>query len=1712
MKKSKLVPLALLALVAIIPFYYRHQTEEPETSNEDEVSLMQTSLIKVERSTASRSEQAKVASEQPAKVAREQAAKADSLPGNNLNANFDANVISLVESAGLGVKFLRDLEPCSTDFVPVHLQAQTELLQLFGAMPPREPCRPASLLQSDSELESSSNSSEPAALPMLINVNVPKGRTMVALCVPILYVSILGFIIIRMIYTVLWSKPKAKESARHGTVRRPESEAWKQGLISWLSISWATEWIQRWGNVTNSSSTSIRAEELDGLGDPNDEPEVGHKKLLVIWEQELRRYGLKNASVVRVMFKFVTLWRIMLLVAWTVLYESAMYLGPPLAMQWTIGYIVMLYTLRLQGWDIPTAALTVPSLFAILTFTGLPVMIGVCNTVSSFLSQRMAMQTCGALSSLVVRKAQCLPVRAVTTMVEKEKAAAQEAAAGTALAENDEVEQIIKEIEADDEKAAKESMLSMGGATKEGETKAKGIEAARLIQDGEGDPEKMDRDKAPETFSLVQVVANDINMNFIQLPLQIVRTIVILPVVVTLFVLLWRKVKCTIFLVLTVAFVMTGLTMKTAAWQITHLMSFLNLVGVRLQYMESTIFSIRTVKACGWEGIVCWRIQEMRAKELESLENYYWRLGLMYTIIYAVPKAMIFVSIWGFHWLYPEHESVNIFATLPLLFTAQSAIMNVLQTLPALINARPSITRCEGFLKQSEAPTGKPKSDKKAIPTWVRLWPKAIEPAPSSSSASSFAVQEPTSFGTGTLRVKGSFSWEEKGKPTLQDMDINLKNGKSLAIIGHTGCGKTTFLHAILGELYPIDDGCVEVPDAMSYSSQVPYICEGTLRENVLFGEPIDEEHYKTAIYSACLLPDLEMLPGGEEVPIGSRGISLSGGQKARVSMARAAYHSCKGGLVLLDDPFGAVDSRTARHLLDNLVHGRGLEGRTRIVVTQPDPERIARFDQVAILQKGKIVVQGTPGEVMETDVYQALLNSQQVESLKRLGDGDALNAADSTGRGEEVAARKNAAPEVFQLREEEFQGRVDFKTLNYFCSAGKWHMIICCVFIYFFQQLCYLMMNVSLQHWSTDQMEYSAGIGRDPPRPITYMWGFLAWFAASNVIWAFCWSCGVWFTVKMSTVVFQNVVKGLMHAPTDRFFDRTPTGRIMNRLSTDLSNLDNNTYNHITICFGLCWSTMVPVAYIHFLMPLYFTVLTMPVYYLIFSLVRRYWNTMVPMRYLTHVSKSSTDDLLTEVQHSNTSVRAMQKADFRLGVFQSLLSNQMKADVATSLVLQRWLVNRLFLLLGFFITVLLLIAVWVPHVISFGGIGLALASCFQVVTSIEQYINSAAQAQFQFISLNRLYEYTKLPQERPNEMASDGKYKTFAVQITRAVLGKLFHRQEGGVIKIFREKAGGEELLLVQDPGTETFAAALHKNMGVLAEHVRDLEETTSWHRVVACSGVRGDALKLADKLCDPQLETAYVEVATGWLTQGAEVIIEDLRAGYGDIPRDVLRDVNLIVDPRSKAGIVGTTGCGKSTLLLSLLRILEPREGRVLINGVDTTTIGLQTLRTAVGLVPQDPVLLQCSVRENLDPWWLYTDEEIWKGLAMVQLQDVVKNMEYGIWSPIAADGGNLSFGQRQLLCLARTVIRQPSLILLDEATSALDPATQELVQKTIESSFPLSTIIVIAHRLETILNFDTIIVMEKGSIAEKGSPNDLAQVKNGLFSKMLAAKRTW
>jgi len=214
------------------------------------------------------------------------------------------------------------------------------------------------------------------------------------------------------------------------------------------------------------------------------------------------------------------------------------------------------------------------------------------------------------------------------------------------------------------------------------------------------------------------------------------------------------------------------------------------------------------------------------------------------------------------------------------------------------------------------------------------------------------------------------------------------------------------------------------------------------------------------------------------------------------------------------------------------------------------------------------------------------------------------------------------------------------------------------------------------------------------------------------------------------------------------------------------------------------------------------------------------------------------------------------------------------------------------------------------------------------------------------------------------------------------------------------------------------------------------------------------------------------------------------------------VLKNINLVIKSGEKVGVVGRTGAGKSSLALSLFRIIEPTNGKMLIDGLDITRIGLHDLRSKLTIIPQDPVLFADTLRSNLDPFGICSDSQLWTSLENSQLNDFVKSLSEGLDFKISEGGDNLSAGQKQLICLARALLRNSKIIVLDEATSSCDLETDRIIQNTIKDKFKDCTLLTIAHRLNTIIDYDRIIVLDFGRIVENDSPNNLLSNTNSIF----------
>ena len=280
---------------------------------------------------------------------------------------------------------------------------------------------------------------------------------------------------------------------------------------------------------------------------------------------------------------------------------------------------------------------------------------------------------------------------------------------------------------------------------------------------------------------------------------------------------------------------------------------------------------------------------------------------------------------------------------------------------------------------------------------------------------------------------------------------------------------------------------------------------------------------------------------------------------------------------------------------------------------------------------------------------------------------------------------------------------------------------------------------------------------------------------------------------------------------------------------------------------------------------------------------------------------------------------------------------------------------------------------------------------------------------------------------------------------------------------------------------------------LGEIARQIKDMEQS-----VVAVERIE----EYVKNKHEAQWVSKSSNLRTTWPERG-EIKFDDFSVRYRKNTPLVLKHLNLKVNPGEKVGIVGRTGAGKTSLTMGLFRIVEPATGTIFIDGVDFKNLGLHELRKALTIIPQDPVLFCGALRSNLDPFNEFDDSVLWEVIEKAHLTKFVQEFPEKLDYQIGEGGGNLSVGQRQLICLARAILRrQTKILVLDEATAAVDHETDQLIQSSIRTQFATCTILTIAHRLNTILDYDKVLVMDAGEIREFDSPKKLLENKSSLF----------
>eukprot|EP00930_Biecheleria_cincta_P002638 TRINITY_DN103641_c0_g1_i1.p1 TRINITY_DN103641_c0_g1~~TRINITY_DN103641_c0_g1_i1.p1 ORF type:complete len:1660 (-),score=304.97 TRINITY_DN103641_c0_g1_i1:123-5102(-) len=1206
-----------------------------------------------------------------------------------------------------------------------------------------------------------------------------------------------------------------------------------------------------------------------------------------------------------------------------------------------------------------------------------------------------------------------------------------------------------------------------------------------------------------EKPNVMMTINNDLAGNFHGLIFCIASTmnagITILLLVVLMAVKLRLATLCTLFVA--IPSLLFSIVMSAAMG--VSMMSLQGLTDKRVTAVREVLQGIRVVKSYAWEAAMESEIGNYRKKEMESLKAYYRLIGQFISLFTVFPRLLTLAGLWGYTYLYGSQDLATIFACLQILASLRNQCELLSSNVQALVNVGASSARIEKYLKLEEAPV----LPGIRVPSWVQMWPKDSQ-AGVDCPASSF-------------RLQGSFAWTSKNPErniVLHDLNVQLQAGQMLAIVGAVGSGKSTFLEAALGELYPASqEASLSRPHICAYCPQVPHIAEGTLRDNILFGQAFDEQRYREVIAAASLENDLKVLPGGDEAFIGARGISLSGGQRARVALARAAYRS-NAELLLIDDPFAAVDAPTGAALLQKLLLGPLLKSRTRLVVLQPEMERIAKFDHVIVLSEGRIVASGKPEEIVETDIFKTLQRVSQSELSEDAQEQDASPKRQGHVGSKELAEDSYG---VQILRDTEGEGRPTWEMVRRYIGIGKWRNILSAFVLWSLCLFLYLLCDISLGN-CTNALSIDRSIPTGP-----FFRGYLFWLLCGATVQMMGWSFGETFSLRISDRLHGSIIHRLLRAPIDRFFDRQPLGRIMNRMTSDMAAIDFHLFLKIAGTVMIIFQTAIPLMYIHTIMPWLVTVLALPFYYVIGILYMRYQNAIVPLRYCQLGVSSCIVSRLSDVMANSVVTRGFGEEARLTSDYAAGTDDAIKAVITETRLVKRWLMNRVNFLWTFYNVTIYVVGLYNSATLGAGTLGIVLTNLLLLQLMLEPNLDFMAGSMFELIALARVHEYSEVAQERAMRTTEDSELRNYTVTYLRGKQPVLSFRegQDGGVevsnpngVLLLRSTRDGRALALAEADSYGRLP--LFQDLCPSCEVLGQVGRT---HLVYAANDAVGDAKAIAQELCKPlkSFITAcsystppkvVLDLKSGWLAEGARVDVQNLSAGYGDIPQNVLKGVSFCVEPQMKAAIVGTTGCGKSSVLLALLRIIEPRGGRVVINSIDTRDIGLATLRSALGLVPQDPILFSGTIRHNLDPFKQYTDGRMKRAVKCAHLEAFINSLPLGLDHMVADEGNNLSFGQRQLLCLARMVLRQPALLLLDEATSAIDPRTQESVQDTINSAFPASTMLAVAHRLETIMQFDQVIVLDKGAVVESGPVKEIAVRSGGTFKGMLDAKKQW
>lgn len=905
-----------------------------------------------------------------------------------------------------------------------------------------------------------------------------------------------------------------------------------------------------------------------------------------------------------------------------------------------------------------------------------------------------------------------------------------------------------------------------------------------------------------------------------------------------------------------------------------------------------------------------------------------------------------------------------------------------------------------------------------------------------------------------------TFVWSNKAKEhetdpelntALKDINFQARKGQLTCLVGRVGAGKSSMLNAILGSIPLLENAnsSVYANGKIAYCPQNPCILNTSIRENILFGKKFDRVFYDSTIEACQLKSDFEVLPNGDATVVGEKGISLSGGQKARVSLARALYSRAE--IFLLDDVLSAVDAHVGKKITKRVLGPEGLLASKTLILATNSVKILNLALEIVFLQKGKIVERGSFSDLVSKDSEVSRLvkeyaedtedakediedtndaeltlaskDSSELEAyipedanslkLTRITSAATLGAASLVSFGHEYAFEEDFKQQ--SDKETSKKGNVKWSVYLDFFRACRWIFILIWLLFYFAVVEMDILGGWVLKYWSEKNLETGDNVS-----PgfflllyiLTGVSGALLTFISSYIIWSYS-------AVRSSQHFHDEMAKSVLRSPMS-FFDTTPIGRILNRFSDDISAIDQEVLWNLILFAAFTLECLSRLAIVVFNLPFMFFVIVFLVF--LYDYFRsRFMPAMRELKRLKSVSRSPIFSHLQESVNGAETLLAYDEVDRYIHSMQSKVAVVTKIDWTTQCC-NRWLSMRLQSIAAIIVlasSLMILVGYQYNRRLSPALIGFVMSYVFTSTSRLNAIVRLWAQCEVKAVNLERVIEYSKLPSEA-SEIIED-------------------HRP----------------------PAHWPADGSIHFN----------------------------------------NYSTRYRENL-------------DL----------VLKNISLDIKPAEKIGIVGRTGAGKSSLTLALFRLIEPVTGNVEIDRINTSNIGLFDLRSQLNIIPQDAHAFEGTVRENLDPFSIYTDDQLWKVLEMAHLKSHVESMkteskpdedddaktqsnkteepQVGLDAKVFEGGSNLSSGQKQLLCLARALLKESKVLVLDEATAAVDVQTDKIIQETIRSEFKDKTILTIAHRLDTIMDSDRVLVLGRGSVKEFDSPTNLLNDRDSEF----------